>query len=528
MAETQTGGTIEGLPPEISQNLKTGDTLLLQTLLDSLTGSNGEGSVKLNLIINNRELPVTLKTDFPLELSTSQTYNLTAKVVAVRPETLSLKLTTVDGLKPETFLLQSRTSENNPLVSDALVKNLNTSTAAVEFLPLKTTPLVEAAMEKLGLPQPLRQQIIQQLPPLQINISLNPVTEGTTAGSPFQMSSPEFVNPLMQTLQQIVADPSRVQELIPQLSESLRQLSGQVLPLQLERSGDNFTVFKTPLGPVVSEQPLKTGPEILSAVISSVRPLPAPTMIVNEQTLLETFSRLLGQLPLSTDTPRPQPSSIHSSPLVAPFLKMVEALPQEHPLVQQIFNKIPAVNSQMLSNIHNFFKASADKNVETWLGREIVSELKTHGSAGREVLNQAAEILQNGTKDGLTWRLVEIPFFDGSAIGRIKVALKKKNSEPESKTQSQSTGTRFLVETTFSKLGEFQFDGFSIAADRRLDLVIRTSRPQDLDFCTHIMNLFKVSLHQVDYIGNIKINQQESFVKVMDNENAALTNGVYI
>ena len=91
-----------------------------------------------------------------------------------------------------------------------------------------------------------------------------------------------------------------------------------------------------------------------------------------------------------------------------------------------------------------------------------------------------------------------------------------------------SGGVRFLVDTDFSKLGQFQFDGFSLASERRFDLVIRTSRLQNEDFCLHIINLFKKSLYDVNYVGNVKINLRESFVKVDIDQPEPMKEGVYI
>ncbi|MFR8205482.1 MAG: hypothetical protein ACLU99_03455 [Alphaproteobacteria bacterium] len=87
-----------------------------------------------------------------------------------------------------------------------------------------------------------------------------------------------------------------------------------------------------------------------------------------------------------------------------------------------------------------------------------------------------------------------------------------------------------MLETDFSKLGKFQFDGFSLAKDRRFDLVVRTSKTLPSDFCSHIVNLFKTSLHDVDYVGNISINVKENFIKIGEDEitQSQIRDGVYI
>ena len=72
--------------------------------------------------------------------------------------------------------------------------------------------------------------------------------------------------------------------------------------------------------------------------------------------------------------------------------------------------------------------------------------------------------------------------------------------------------------------------GFSLAKDRRFDLVVRTSKTLPSDFCSHIVNLFKTSLHDVDYVGNISINVKENFIKIGEDEitQSQIRDGVYI
>ena len=85
-----------------------------------------------------------------------------------------------------------------------------------------------------------------------------------------------------------------------------------------------------------------------------------------------------------------------------------------------------------------------------------------------------------------------------------------------------------MVDTDFSLLGKFQFDGFTIAKERRFDLVIRTSKRMEKDFCSEIMNLFKTSMYNVGYAGTIKINQQEKFINIEETTDKQLTDGIYI
>ena len=132
--------------------------------------------------------------------------------------------------------------------------------------------------------------------------------------------------------------------------------------------------------------------------------------------------------------------------------------------------------------------------------------------------------LAASTKETPIWKIVEMPFFDGNWIAPLKVAVKKQN-EKEKGTQVSEDRVRFIVETSFSKLGNFQFDGFADKTKRKLDLIIRTSESQSDDFCSNIINLFKKSLYAVNYTGNVKINRKEVFIAFREQTDSE---GIYV
>ena len=133
-------------------------------------------------------------------------------------------------------------------------------------------------------------------------------------------------------------------------------------------------------------------------------------------------------------------------------------------------------------------------------------------------------MLQNSLRETPSWRIVEMPFYDGSQLSAIKIAIKKDKQQKEK--QDDKKATRFVVETEFSKLGKFQFDGFSKKQSRSLDMIIRTSEKISDDFCANIINLFKKSLYDLDYSGTIKINTAKNFINF--NEENIITEGDYI
>ena len=102
--------------------------------------------------------------------------------------------------------------------------------------------------------------------------------------------------------------------------------------------------------------------------------------------------------------------------------------------------------------------------------------------------------------------------------------------EKKKSRENRRFGTRFVVDTSFSRLGSLQFDGYALAKDKRFDLIIRTERDIGSDFCANVMRLFKATLHEEGYAGTVKINVKEKFIKICDDsaESQTLADGIYI
>ena len=116
-------------------------------------------------------------------------------------------------------------------------------------------------------------------------------------------------------------------------------------------------------------------------------------------------------------------------------------------------------------------------------------------------------------------------------MSKIRIAVKKMQQDEEQNKNSskQKTATRFVLDTSFSRLGSFQFDGFSIKDEKRFDLIIRTEKYFEEDFCSNVIRIFKKTLNDVGYVGNVYVNLKENFIKVCeDNINNELKDGIFI
>jgi hypothetical protein len=189
-----------------------------------------------------------------------------------------------------------------------------------------------------------------------------------------------------------------------------------------------------------------------------------------------------------------------------------------------LISKMIFPKDNMLSEIYNLYKAVTDKDITKWLGADVMKEIVADTTTAQKNISEITQMLQNFLKDNVSWKIVEIPFYDGSQFFALKIAVKKDKQQKENKKDSKTT--RFIVETEFSKLGKFQFDGFCKSEKRNLDLIIRTSKKISDDFCSNIINLFKKSLYDLNYSGTLKIDLDDNFVRFDEEE---VTNeGIYI
>ena len=125
-----------------------------------------------------------------------------------------------------------------------------------------------------------------------------------------------------------------------------------------------------------------------------------------------------------------------------------------------------------------------------------------------------------------------MPILNGEQLSHIRIAIKniEDSQEQNKKRRKGAKATRFVVDTNFTALGMFQFDGFSYRKERNFDLIIRTSKEIDDDLKKNIFAIFKTTLNALHYVGNIRINVKENFIKICENESQTenIKQGFYV
>lgn len=522
-------------------NLNLGQQINLQIKPQTMQTLTGKLLVSIDLGLGSGEntgsANATVTMNLPPQVQLpEQASQIQARVVAKTPQRIDVRLISVDGQKVENFVSTSAIKDTISNTA-AVVKTIG-NLQDVALVPLRLQPLLARELSAMG----VGSSEIRQLSNLIENLSLKPeivetVLQSNTTVSPppttMAQSLPEVIRNLAATLKPLLEtslpqsnsavysnQPSSIdtklsQGLPEKIIETIKNFfengpSGREITAETSLRGDKV-VLRTPLGEIIPEVPLK--------------------IAVGEKFILR-FSELLGLEREPKINPKSEGGTAQSlgsklNEILAPLQTRVAPK-----VYNAIIDKIPAHNHKMLSNIMTFLKATGEGKIESWLGQDVVDSLRLSGPEGQKALARLEDMIIGRREDNTQWRIIEIPFYGAENLSRIQVAVRRfgKDGRHQQSNTKGKGAARFVVDTSFTALGGFQFDGFSLPQERRFDLIIRTEKEIDTDFCTEIMNLFRKSLSEVDYAGNIRINIKEKFIKLCDDEPEPplLQDGIYI
>lgn len=501
---SMTDKTLTAMPEELPPEFKAGDILLLNAIITTTnTFKNGDLFKLFWQPQQGEPQPLNVRLNAPLRLDgqIGDARQFSAKVLSDG----SLQLQPLKTQLPPT---------NTPVAAAPVVKN-TTALPPITFQPLKIAPVINNLMSELDFPPRLQETIMQNLPPTEVLVALKSIDQ------PEQLTT-NLLQPLKTTLSQMLplADkPQQLAPLVQNLVQNIKNLDGKIInakPAAEPLAANTSAAFDTPLGRVLSEQPIKLPPE--TTLQLEIKSTPADKQLA-EFPLLKTVAEALAKILPDEGFVRIQPSQLLQNlrgqdDSLLQILRIFEPLQQNSPqLASQLLQKFPGLKTDILSNTYSFYKAALKHDAGKWLGAELIKDIGASTPRGAETIAQLESLVSNSARETPLWRVIDIPFFNGGQIMPLQIALKK-DAESESEKSKSEKGARFMINTVFSKLGAFQFDGFAVATERRFDLIIRTDRNHQQDFCSHIINLFKKSLYDVGYVGTIKINQHEAFIKV--------------
>lgn len=481
---------------------------LINLLPSGLSPSLTENAPSLQIANMPAELVARLRPGIVAELEVyaadravirvdNQTFNILLSTNLFKlnlPASLSVRVGTEGQLIP----IKAETIRPAPPSSENTLPQL-------DIQPLKLGNFIESTLKEMKAPQTVRQQLVSEAPRLETAlVAFNAEADVNSL----------VVEPLQNILRQIATSPQSVSLLRPGLNTAIEQLAGQqIIGKITDRVGD-MTRLQTPLGETFFVSKIKLPPETsLRLNITNVLPAVDP-----EISLLDNLLKMI--LPGTKLSVKPEQLAAF------PSFKNMAALAKTAPeAFMAAVKHLPLQPDNLLRNIYQFYQAATHKNLAQWLGKDMNALTGLDSEVRTRAIENLHTFMVSSLRETPSWRLIEMPLFDGVQIKPLKVAIKKDEDSSKQK-KAEKKGRRFILETEFSHLGSFQFDGFAIGSRRRFDLIIRTSKPVADDFCSNIINLFKKSLYDLNYTGTVKINRQESFINIMADE--AVTEGIYV
>lgn len=469
------------LPPEILEQLPVGEKAVLQILQKE--DGNFQGILKTP--IQNFLIPIN-KNSFSLQGGTSVE--------------IEVKIGETGKLIP----LKENVSEAQAKITAP--KSVEKFLREIETTPIKTADFVKQTLQKNGLPPQTAQKISDGIKSIQAQIE--------SFGGQNITDNQSVLKPIMQTLKQMAAMPEKTAELQEQLKQDVENLIGQKITGEVASRSNDITTIQTPLGKTLFESKIKL-PLSEKVVLDMAK-------TVSEENMVKVWDNILETL-----VPHKKNAVTFQSETIKEQFKFLTEL--EKHLSKEIFkavlNKLPVQTTNLFQNMVRFYQSAQQKSIERWLGDEIAGRKTTDIISEKSVADGLKNFLASSVKETPVWKIVEMPLFDGNWIAPLKVAVKKQNEKNKKNASGKGSEVRFIMETEFSKLGRFQFDGFANKTKRSLDLIIRTSEQADDDFCSNVINLFKKSLYALDYTGTIKINRQEAFINFQE---ASVGEGIYV
>ena len=491
-------------------SLNINDVLTLD-FIQTIADSSSSSAVKVQISANGQTL--VLSPDAKLELplppnAVTDTTQMQVKITSMSDTSITFRIVKFNGqeIMPEAEAQQSTSIQTD-----------KTFPSTITAKPL--SQIVETVSQRLQLPTSTTTQLVASLPDAELLFNQPVLSEqATNVASPSVPTSSQLSLPanISAPLTEILTSSQPFAAKAEAVVKLFANLQGTSLPAQTV-SYPQTTVLQTPLGILYPDTPVKVPEHIrLDVAIKELQIKPQADL-----------SALLDYRLWNDDNPLPSLTPLldrgTSQPQLSPQDSLTKILKQMLPPEQaQLLNqKIPQPDSKnFISDMVGFIKASRSHNLSDWLGKGVVAELNYNNADGAEVVNQLNNVVINSSREAGAWRMVDIPILTEAGIANIRLAVKHNPEDDEEdqpdRPKRPQGGTRFVIDSTFTNLGRFQFDGIALEHQRRFDLIIRTERYIEDDLCSNLVRLFTTTLQAQNYVGVMSINRREKFVHPWD------------
>lgn len=533
--ESGVSGNIPNLPTEVQITLKPGQSYLLEILMTE--GLDFGSEIKAGIDVSGQKIPVEIKLEAPVKLPQEQGGNIQIKINNINEKgQADIKLVSVNN---EKVVRQPQQIQDIDTTSPLL--NISTNKNISEFHPLKLGAMLKNMSTKLHLPNMVGQVLEDNFQKSEISVNLRLEANSASVKIAEGNTIKNAMHRIELVMKNFTENFGRQKPQAADIEHFVFQIKNELLPLKnalmtgtaFSNPDSKLLALRTTLGNFLPDKPIKL--ENLSNVLLEIKNIHIEDSVL--PTHLEELSasrKLTQNLPSILDVLKDLLStSVQKQSETDNLLDIFKTLHNlgKDNLAEKIMQKFPSLEGKVLENMFHFIKAANQHNSELWLGKEIMQDLRNLGTDGQDISTRLNDFMNASIREGGSWKIINLPIIHEEQLSRIRLAIKNIQEEENEKGRNKyKKSARFVVDTSFSQLGAFQFDGFSFVKDRQFDLIIRTSQAIDEDLKSNIFGIFKTTLHNLNYTGTIKINVKENFIKICEDENKeeTLKQGLYV
>ncbi|AMW35356.1 hypothetical protein HEQ62_00575 [Haematospirillum jordaniae] len=190
--------------------------------------------------------------------------------------------------------------------------------------------------------------------------------------------------------------------------------------------------------------------------------------------------------------------------------------------IKALIHHLPTSDGRMLLALMAFSQLSRPaSSTRPWPGESVrdILEQSLGRESARALSAELREMIRPSTDGGGDWRLQNLPFLNGNSIEKITLISRRdgeQDSEKDAVKAKKGERFRFLLNLNLSRLGPMQFDGLYLYKDRRLDLLIRTHIPLDIEIRTTMLALYTNASQALNLVGSLLFHASPSFAGPAD------------
>lgn len=279
--------------------------------------------------------------------------------------------------------------------------------------------------------------------------------------------------------------------------------------------------------------------------------LPATVVSMNTESVL-TLASPQGFVALKPDVPAPTlaqgtPVSIALPPALVPALlpalpaspaatlagtlhQMLTVLQEKLPsAANELASRLPATGPDFLSGSMAFFSALMKGTARKFLGDNVINALHDAGkgdltefftSQAAHVVRSFSQVPAEGNTAPTGWQSLVMPFLHDGALQEARLYVKREPPRKNQPNRRHVSDTRFIVEITFSHIGDLQLDGLVLPKEKGtlFDLIVRTRQPFGAGEKTEIMQIYNNAAQLTGFKGNIVFHVSSEFPVNPQNE----------